>query len=189
MPSLNGDYSANLILQTNQKPYNGSCSVNLNTGYALDTNFIITCINWADLDGIVTKYEFFASFTNNASIVNLGNNQTGFFNTTLPAGLSTDSNKLYLFVQVFDNSGGITPYYITTSVVVEMKTSTLLSSQADILSGASSSPLVQSMKSADLSVASSAIIAYASSFNQIASTDNSSSSSSNTSNSSLSTAV
>ena len=121
-----------------------------------------------DSDGTVTKYEFFVSYTNNQSIVNLGNNQTGSFFTTLPAGSSTDSNKLYIFVQVFDNSGGITVYYISTPVVVVMTTTSLFQTQADILSGSSSNPSVKSMQSPDLSVASSSIIAYASSFNQMA---------------------
>ena len=59
IPALNSNFSTSMVLQANQKPYNGTCSVDLSSGNALDTKFTITCLNWADYDGIVTKYEFF----------------------------------------------------------------------------------------------------------------------------------
>lgn len=84
-------------------------------------------------------------------------------------------------MQIFDNSGGITRYDISTSVTVPIDDNTLLSSMDDLLNGSPSSPLVQSITGAsDISVASSAIIAFSSSFNQIAATSNSSSNSSST---------
>jgi hypothetical protein len=47
-------------MKTNQSPYNGSCqlSTNVTTGYALETNFTIQCINWIDDDGYIVSYEF-----------------------------------------------------------------------------------------------------------------------------------
>ena len=49
-----------LVMKTHQSPYNGSChlSTNVTTGYALETNFTIQCINWIDDDGYIVSYEF-----------------------------------------------------------------------------------------------------------------------------------
>lgn len=117
-----------------------------------------------------------ASYQNNQSIVNLGNNVTGYFYTQLPTGESSNSNRLYLFVQIFDNSGGISAFYIASYLVVQLNSATLVASQSDILSMSSSSPIVQSLSSSDISVASSAIIAFSSSFNAASNSSNASSS-------------
>lgn len=175
--SLNNKvFSTSMIMQTNQVPYNGTCSIDLSSGNALQTYFTITCQDWYDSDGIVSKYEFFASYANNQSTVNLGNNATGYFYTQFPSGDSSNSNRLYIFVQVFDNSGGITPFYITSPVIVILQAAALASSGQDVLSMSPSSPLVQSITSSDISVASSAIIAFSSSLNQAASNSTSNSS-------------
>lgn len=112
--------------------------------------------------------QILAAYTNNQSAVNIGNNETGYFYTNLPAGLYSDSYKLYLFVQVFDNLGAITAYYISTPVIVQMDMSLLVSSATDMLSGSKGNPLIDRMQSSDLSEASSAIISYAATFNQVA---------------------
>ena len=54
-----------LILKTNQSPYNGSChlATNVTTGYALESNFTINCINWIDDDGYIISYEFMGLFS------------------------------------------------------------------------------------------------------------------------------
>ena len=63
IPSLNNQqFSTNMILSANQKPYNGHCTVDLSSGYALITYFTITCLDWMDMDGIVVKYEYFSKF-------------------------------------------------------------------------------------------------------------------------------
>lgn len=57
--SVNGTQS--LILKINEPPYNGTCSVDLYQGYALYSYFYIKCINWADDDGYVARYEYFGN--------------------------------------------------------------------------------------------------------------------------------
>ena len=51
--------STSIVLTANQKPANGICSANSTQGIALSTNFNISCSNWIDPDGNITKYEFF----------------------------------------------------------------------------------------------------------------------------------
>ena len=45
----------------NQLPYNGTCSVSPENGYALSTYFDILCQYWADKDGEVVNYEYFGN--------------------------------------------------------------------------------------------------------------------------------
>lgn len=46
-------------LKINEKPYNGSCSVNMTEGFAMVDYFLIECMNWADIDGFIVRYEYF----------------------------------------------------------------------------------------------------------------------------------
>ena len=48
-----------MLLKINQKAFNGTCDVDLQSGYALYTYFIIKCIDWIDIDGYIRRYEFF----------------------------------------------------------------------------------------------------------------------------------
>lgn len=51
--------TSDLLIKINELPYNGKCSVDKNKGYALETYFLIKCINWLDNDGYIVKYEYF----------------------------------------------------------------------------------------------------------------------------------
>lgn len=51
--------SNSLEFKINQNPYNGNCSIYPEEGFAMSTNFTITCQNWLDDDGIVMRYEYF----------------------------------------------------------------------------------------------------------------------------------
>ncbi len=78
---MHTNYRANsttsMVLKINQKPYNGTCVVDKTSGKALDTFFNILCTNWADFDGIVTKYEYFATFANNTNAYGLAFDNEG----------------------------------------------------------------------------------------------------------------
>lgn len=54
---LNG--TNEIILKTNQAPYNGTCLVDIFDGIALETNFTVECSNWIDADGFIFIYEFY----------------------------------------------------------------------------------------------------------------------------------
>lgn len=45
--------------QVNQKPFNGTCTIDSLNGFAFYTLFKIECLNWLDKDGYITRYEYF----------------------------------------------------------------------------------------------------------------------------------
>ena len=108
-------------LKINEKPYNGSCLLNTTTGFALYTYFEIECGNWTDNDGFIVRYEYFAKYSDGSSPMAINYNTEGNLKTQLPQGLKSDSYKLYIFVQVIDDSDAITVFEIPEPVVVEVK--------------------------------------------------------------------
>lgn len=50
-----------IILKRNQVPYNGMCSLQNSTGYALQTMFVINCTKWIDADGFIISYKFYGN--------------------------------------------------------------------------------------------------------------------------------
>ena len=61
-------------------------------------------------------------------------NAAGIANVELPPGSSSDSHKIYVFVQIFDNSGAYTVYNLTSPVIVQINSSLVASMTADSLS-------------------------------------------------------
>ena len=57
MSSSNG--MATLVLKKNLLPLNGLCYVDSYSGISLSTYFNIKCTSWTDLDGLISKYEYF----------------------------------------------------------------------------------------------------------------------------------
>lgn len=51
--------SSSIFLKINQPPTNGSCFIDLASGYAMLTYFSIECVDWVDVDGFITRYEYF----------------------------------------------------------------------------------------------------------------------------------
>lgn len=51
--------SSSIIIYVNQLPTSGTCTVDLQHGYSISTNFNISCSDWMDLDGSIKRYEFF----------------------------------------------------------------------------------------------------------------------------------
>ncbi len=63
--SLNGglaEGSSSLVIEINQLPKNGTCTIFPMNGIAAVTNFTINCSNWVDEDGRIMRYEFFGIF-------------------------------------------------------------------------------------------------------------------------------
>lgn len=50
---------SSLVLATNKLPTGGSCSIDPLEGITMDTEFTVVCQNWTDIDGNITKYEFY----------------------------------------------------------------------------------------------------------------------------------
>ena len=51
--------SSSLILESNQLPHSGTCTVNPTSGISFSTQFTLSCINWIDDDGSIAKYSFY----------------------------------------------------------------------------------------------------------------------------------
>ena len=46
--------------KVNQKPFNGTCTIDSPKGFAFYTLFRIECLNWLDSDGYISRYEYFS---------------------------------------------------------------------------------------------------------------------------------
>ena len=64
------------------------------------------------------KCSFKAYYLYDSLNYGLGYNSNGILTTQLPEGASYDSNKIYLYVQIVDNEGGITVFNFTAPLVV-----------------------------------------------------------------------
>jgi hypothetical protein len=53
----NIDGLSSIILNLNRVPSGGTCTIDQTTGIALSTYFAVSCSNWIDTDGNITKYE------------------------------------------------------------------------------------------------------------------------------------
>lgn len=49
---------SSLIVQVNQMPKHGQCSISHTEGYSAETEFTIECVNWTDDDGFIKNYLF-----------------------------------------------------------------------------------------------------------------------------------
>jgi hypothetical protein len=53
---------SSLTFKTNSLPMGGTCTIDLEKGIALSTYFVITCMGWYDLDGVISRYEYYGNF-------------------------------------------------------------------------------------------------------------------------------
>lgn len=61
--SKNISGSASIIFKVNQAPISGNCYIKPISGYAQDTEFIISCSDWVDPDNdTITKYEYYCIY-------------------------------------------------------------------------------------------------------------------------------
>jgi hypothetical protein len=51
--------TSSIITIVNQLPKAGSCSISPTNGTVANTVFTISCINWLDIDGEITKYSYY----------------------------------------------------------------------------------------------------------------------------------
>ena len=54
---------SSLSFRTNSLPMGGTCTTDLDKGIALSTFFVITCMGWYDLDGVISRYEYYGNFS------------------------------------------------------------------------------------------------------------------------------
>ena len=157
--------TTSMILKINQAPINGTCSVDLLEGYALSTLFTITCLNWVDIDGYITRYEYFAKFLNDSNPIALNYNEEGILYTQLPQGPPYDSYNISLFVQIIDDADAIAVYEIPTLVTVLPVANQTQEIEYEIINGLTSSQFTQSLSTGDLQICAKNIISFTSMLN------------------------
>jgi hypothetical protein len=69
---------SSIILGLNERPKGGTCSISPLTGIADSTLFTIECVNFTDVDGYITKFEYFCKYLNAYSIKFINNLKTSF---------------------------------------------------------------------------------------------------------------
>jgi hypothetical protein len=53
---------SSIIIELNQLPLGGTCSIIPLTGFSLFTTFTIECLNFTDTDGLIQKYEYYSKY-------------------------------------------------------------------------------------------------------------------------------
>ena len=152
-------------LKLNREPFNGTCDVNIYDGYALTTFFEITCVNWCDIDGYITRYEYFVTFANNSSPIALNFNENGTVLTQLPQGPEFDSYNVSLFVQIIDDADAIAVYYIPIPVTVRPRDDYIALIGDEVISGNGQSEFYGYLVSDDLQVCARSVISFGSMLN------------------------
>jgi hypothetical protein len=156
---------ASLTFLINQVPKNGQCFVDQYNGISLSTTFNIKCFDWIDTDGSIERYEFFATYSGNENPIALNYNSNGDLLIQLPQGPDYDFYKLYLFVNIIDDTYGVTVYNITQPVTVMPNDNLANNLAASIASNDPNSPFLQDLNSGNLNLVAKNVIALSSVFN------------------------
>jgi hypothetical protein len=137
-------------------------------------------LNWTDPDGSIERYEFMgrifktfsyelnflikkklATYSGNSNPIALNYNRNGDLFIQLPQGPAYDSYKLYLFVNIIDDTYGTIVYNITQPVTV-MPDNNFASF---ITATDPNSPFFQDLNSENLNIVAKNVIALSSVFN------------------------
>ena len=152
-------------VKINEKPFNGTCSVDRNEGYALSDTFTIECNKWIDNDGYIVRYEYFAKYSNNSTPIAINFNNMGVLKSQLPQGLESNSFKLFLFVQIIDDSDAITIFDLKNPITVKPRPDYLANVSKQLLDNPENSSFLKMLKNADLQQSSRNIISISSMLN------------------------
>lgn len=126
---------------------------------------------------------FLATFTGNDNPIALNYNSNGDLWIQLPQGPDSDGNKIYLFVNIIDDTYGVTVYNLTQPVIVTPNNNLASQLAASITTNDPNSPFLQDLNSGNVNLVAKNVIALTSVFNiQSISSTNSSSTSSPTDN-------
>ena len=116
------------------------------------------------------------------NLISLSSNTNGQINFQLPQGPQSDTYKIYLAVNVKDNSNGVTTYNISTPVNVlsnDTSVQSLTDSILNLNGNGSNSQILNSLNSGDTNLVTSNVLALTSLINAQSTSDNSSSNSEN----------
>ena len=136
--------ASSIILQLNQLPYGGTCTVTPDEGSSAQTMFTFHCPNWQDDDGNIVKYVFFASMIGTPIDACIGYTSDGTFVTQLPQGSDTNEYKMNIYVQIIDNDNGVTRFNFENQIKSEPNM-TQIAGIFDGLAGGADSALIIEM--------------------------------------------
>ena len=94
-------------------------------------------------------------------------NENGYVRVQLPAGPQDDSYKIYLFVRIIDDLGGVTEYKLGSPIVVEPDFVFVTSYLNDMLDNKNTKTFIKQLFTGNLQQTTQNIISYASNLNQI----------------------
>ena len=106
-------------------------------------------------------------FKNQMVPIALNFNSAGFLRTKLPPGPDEDSNKVYVFVKVVDDSGGLVEYDITSPIYVYPNHTLTLNLIDNLASNLTYSTLMKKLNSGNLQTCSQNILILASTLNSL----------------------
>ena len=98
-----------ITLQKNDSPKNGSCKITPNSGFAISTNFQISCSEWADEDNKQQPFIYeLAVYLKNGkrSVLNRGVEEV--ISKKMPLGNDQENYELQIEVRIEDAFGAAT---------------------------------------------------------------------------------
>ena len=114
---------------------------------------------------IYTIFYSTATYLDNLNFISLSSNTNGQINFQLPQGPQSDTYKIYLVVNVKDNSNGVTTYNISTPVTVlpnDTSVQSLTDSILNLNGNGSNSQILNSLNSGDTNLVTSNVLALTS---------------------------
>jgi hypothetical protein len=113
----NDQNTAYIKLRVNMLPSNGTCSVFPLKGLSLRTRFNISCQDWIDNDGQITKYEYIV--VDGMNKITIGYRDSSTLITHLPQGPNFKSYHLQIVIRIYDDIDSYAQFTINETITVE----------------------------------------------------------------------
>ena len=94
-------------------------------------------------------------------------NGNGYERVLLPAGPQDDSYKVYIFVRIIDDLGGVTEYKISSPIIVEPNFYVASAYLDDMLNNKNTKTFIKQLFTGNLQQTSQNVISFATNLNQI----------------------
>jgi hypothetical protein len=114
------------------------------------------------------RYCFFktAIYSGNLNLISLNYNSNGQISLQLPQGPQSDAYKIYLSVNIIDDTNGVTNYYVKNNpIIVKPNDALALSVMQSIKNNDQNNQFISGLNSGNLNMVAANIIALSSVFN------------------------
>ena len=107
-----------------------------------------------------------ATYSGNLNLISLNYNSNGQISLQLPQGPQTDAYKIYLSVNIIDDTNGVTNYYVKNNpIIVKPNDALALSVMQSIKNNDQNNQFISGLNSGNLNMVAANIIALSSVFN------------------------